>query len=268
MSKHSADILKGATLLLAGHGSSRPGGDNPVHGHCETLRATGAFAAVIEGYLKQAPLLGDVLGGIATGDLFVVPMLTGHGYITDELIPGALAQFGGGAHIHLCEPIGCHAGIPGLLANLVRSVVDKNGLIPGNVSALLAAHGNRENPQNARQAKALAKAIGDKCDGVAVTAAFIEELPLISDWPAQTDTENLIILPFMIGGGRHGAEDVPAMVGLDPQHPALATPGAGDPVAGPFRVQGRTIWYCRAVGHEPALAAMIIDLVKDALSSG
>ncbi len=263
MPKHSANSLKGSTLLLAGHGSSRPGGDNPVHILCQSLTATGIFAAVAEGYLKQDPLLTEAISDIATDQLFVAPMLTGHGYITDELIPDALAKIGDRTHIHMCRPIGCHPAIPGLLAGLIGSIIDAKGLKGDEVSAVLSAHGNRKNPQNARQAIALARAIGDKCNGVAVKAAFIEEAPFISDWPTQTSTENLIVLPFMIGAGRHGAEDVPAMIGLDPQHPALMALGADDAVAGPFKIHDRTIWYCRAFGYEPALSAMVIDLAKD-----
>ena len=263
MSKHSDEFLAGATLLLAGHGSSLPGIENPVQVHRQTLKETGIFAGVFEGYLKQAPLLDDVLGQISTDTLFVVPMLTGHGYITDELIPGALSALSGRTEVRMCEPIGCHRDIAGLFAQRVRNILDDTGLTPKNVSAVLAAHGNRTNPQNALQAKALARAVQGIC-GVATKAMFIEEDPLISDWPSMSTTENLIVLPFMIGGGRHGSEDVPTMIGLEPQNPDLLSLGAEISVAGPFSVQGRKVWYSRAFGHEPALAPIIINLVMAA----
>jgi len=262
MSKPLADPLTGASLLLAGHGSSRPGGDNPIQWHRRTIAAAGIFSDVFEGYLKQAPFLGDVLGDIVADNLYVVPMLTGHGYITDELIPGALSKLTDTARVHLCEPIGCHPGIAELLAGQVRAVIAANALDGADVSALLAAHGNRNNPRNAHQAKALAAVIADRCGGVTVEAAFIEEAPLISDWCAATQAGNLIVLPFLIGGGLHGAVDVPEMLGLDPAHPALEALGADTTHAGPFTVHGRSLWYCRAFGHDPALSDMIIDLVK------
>jgi len=263
MSKHSADFLASATLLLAGHGSSLPGIENPVQIHRQTLQETGIFADVVTGYLKQAPLLDDVLAQISTDTLFVVPVLTGHGYITDELIPGALSVLNGRTQVRMCEPIGCHPDNAGLFAGRIRAILDDNNLSPANVSAVLAAHGNRTNPQNALQAKALARAIRDIC-GVTTKAMFIEEDPLISDWTSMNTAENLIVLPFMIGGGRHGAEDVPTMVGLDPQNPDLQSLGAEISVAGPFNIQGRKVWYSRAFGHEPALAPIIINLVLDA----
>ena len=264
MSKHSADLLKNATLLLAGHGSSRPGGENPVHAHAESLRSSGPFAQVLEGYLKQPPLLDEILAEVISDDLFVVPMLTGHGYITDELIPGTLSKFAGAIRVHMCEPIGCHPAISELLAGNILTVMADNDLAPGSVSAVLAAHGNRTNPQNARQANSLAAVVSDKAHGVTVTAAFIEETPLISDWYKESRTENLIVLPYLIGGGLHGSEDVPTMIGLDPLHPELQALGLNRLVAGPFTAHNQTIWYCRAFGHDPALSDLIIDLVKNA----
>lgn len=266
MSKQSTEFLAGSTLLLAGHGSSLPGVKNPVQIHRQILEETGIFADVFEGYLKQAPLLDDVLRQISTDTLFVVPMLTGHGYITDELIPGALSALSERCEVRMCEPIGCHHDIAKLFAGRVRAILDGNDLAPENVSTVLAAHGNRTNPQNALQAKALAQAVQDIC-GVATNAMFIEEAPLISDWMSISTTKDLIVLPFMIGGGRHGAEDVPTMIGLDPQNPDLLSLGPEISVAGPFEVQSRRVWYSRALGHEPALASITIDLVTVAQSS-
>jgi len=263
MSKHSADFLAGATLLLAGHGSSLPGTENPIQVHCQTLKDTGIFADIFEGYLKQKPLLDEVLGQISTDTLFVVPMLTGHGYITDELIPGALSALDERIEVRMCKPIGCHPDNASLFAGRIRSILDNNDLVPETVSAVLAAHGNRTNPQNSLQAKALAQTIQDLC-GVSTKAMFIEEGPLISDWTSMSKAENLIVLPFMIGGGRHGAEDIPTMIGLEPRNPDLLSLGTDISVTGPFIVQGRKVWYSRAFGHEPALAPIIINLVLNA----
>ena len=264
MPKHSDKSLKNSSLLLAGHGSSKPGGDNPIHTLAETLRAGGLFDAVFEGYLKQNPLLNDVLSDITSDKLFVVPMLTGHGYITDELIPAALSTLSEHTHIHMCEPIGCHPATAELLAGRVRSIISDYNLKRETVSVLLAAHGNSKNPQNAEQVRSLAKAIAKTSGSVAANAAFIEEAPLISDWHRDGAIEDLIVLPYLIGGGLHGAEDVPNMVGLDPQHPSLLALDADTPMTGPLRAHGRRIWYCRTFGHEPELANMIIDLVKEA----
>lgn len=245
------------TLLLAAHGSSRPGGDNPVLRLAENLRARDTFSDVHCGFLKQTPLLGEVLSQLHTKELIVVPMLSSHGYITDELIPQALSQVDSEIRVRLCDPIGVHRDIPGIMAKRASSIIKEHALEHSQVSILIAAHGNTKNPQNADQTNALAACVEKLMNGIATHAAFIEEAPLVSDWPQMTTAKNLIVLPYLIGGGLHAQEDIPSMLGLS----------AGDyttaPVAGPFNAQGRIIWYCRALGFEEALTNIILDIVSE-----
>jgi len=245
------------TLLLAAHGSSRPGGDNPVLRMTESLRGRGTFSEVHCGFLQQQPLLGDVLSQLHTQELIVVPMLSGHGYITDELIPQALGQVGSETRVRLCDPIGVHTDIPGIMAKRASSIIKEHALERSQVSILIAAHGNTKNPHNADQTNALATSVEKLMNGVTTSAAFIEEAPLVSDWRQMTTAENMIVLPYLIGGGRHAQEDIPSMLGLS----------AGDytkaPVTGPLSAHGRTIWYCRALGFEEALTDIILGLVSE-----
>ncbi len=249
-----------STLLLAAHGSSRPAMDNPVRQLADSIRARAIFADVQYGFLKEAPLLGDVLASLDTKPLYVIPMLSGHGYITDELIPKVLESFQG--PVYLEKPLGTLAAIPALLAERAASVIQKQKLNPEQTTVLLAAHGNARNPENARQAKAMAENIESLLEGVQATAAFIEEAPLISAWQVTTASENLIVLPFLIGGGLHGAEDVPTMLGLECGAASLEQLDEDTPFVGPLPTKGRNIWYCRSLGYEPTLADIILNLFK------
>ncbi len=251
---------KAKTLLLAAHGSSRPGGGNPVSVLAQRLKDQGLFADVCCGFLKQAPLLADVLADIKTPDLVVVPMLSGNGYITDTLIPDALAAISKTVNVRLCEPLGCHPDIARLMADRALSVIAEQNLERQRVSILLCAHGNANNPQNARQTKALAANIEILTGGLQTNAAFIEEEPLISSWPSMTNAEHLIVLPFLIGGGLHGAEDIPVMLGLD-AHIEKFSDNA--PFIGPFSTHDAQIWCCRALGFEPAISGLILDLANE-----
>lgn len=250
------------TLLLAAHGSSRPGGGNPVALMARRLKAREVFADVCYGFLKQQPLLADVLSTVKTPELVVVPILSGHGYITDTLIPDALAPLARDKIIRLCDPLGCHPAIAGILAARALSVITSQELDRRQVSILLAAHGNAKNPENARQTKALADRIESLSGGLTTRAAFIEEEPLISSWPAMTSATNLIVLPFLIGGGLHGAEDIPNMLGLEAHDPALRSLSEDTPWVGPLDSHGRKIWCCRALGFEPAMSEIVLELAK------
>jgi len=251
------------TLLLAAHGSSRPSEDNPVTVLAGRLRALDIFADVRCGFLKGELLLADVLADIKTPELIVVPMLSGHGYITDSLIPDALTALNKNINVRLCEPLGCHPAIAEVMAQRAQSIIVGQNLERDSVSILIAAHGNVGNPENARQSRDLTGRIEKLIGGVQAHAAFIEEEPLISSWPALTPAENLIVLPFLIGGGLHGAEDVPVMLGLNADDPALQTLSDETPFIGPLIAQGRKIWYCRALGFEPAMSDLVLELVRN-----
>jgi sirohydrochlorin cobaltochelatase len=244
-----------ATLLLTAHGSSHSSGNNPTLTLAEHLKAQGLFADVRCGFLKEEPQLTDVLSDIQTQELYVVPLLTGHGYITDELIPNALSQLDSSITVHLCKPLGTHNTVPTIMANRARSVIKDHNLKKDQVSVLVAAHGNEKNPENACQTKNLAARIESLMDGIQTTAAFIDQAPLISDWPSMTSAENLIVLPFLIGDGLHTKEDVPAMLGLDGKDKYDET----DPMV----AHGRNIWCCRPLGFEPDLANIVLKLVDE-----
>jgi sirohydrochlorin ferrochelatase len=256
--KRSADLGQ-TTLLLAAHGSSRPGGQNPVQVLAKSLKARNLFADVLCGFLKQPPLLSQILPQLIAPKLCVIPMLTGHGYITDELIPEALLTLSDSTIVNLCQPIGTTTAVQDIMAERARSMINDKSLEPDKISILVAAHGNKKNSKNAEQTHLLADHI-ERMLGIATTAAFIEEAPLISDWARSTSSEHLIVLPFLIGGGLHGAEDVPIMLGLDAENSILNSLNDDTPFVGPLPAQGRSIWLCRALGHEPALADIVLEL--------
>lgn len=249
------------TLLLAAHGSSHPDENNPVRLLANRLQAEGYFNDVQCGFLKEQPYLSDILPAVQTPKLSVVPMLTSHGYISDELIPAALKAVPEATQVHLCQPIGVHKDVPAIMAARARNVISHQQISTSQTAVLIAAHGNTKNPENARHTRESAARIEGLIDAP-VHVAFIEEEPLISHWWERITSENLVVLPFLIGGGLHGAEDIPAMLGLDPQNPALDHLSDKTPAIGPVDVHERKIWFCRALGFEPDLIKIVYDLAK------
>lgn len=248
---------KAATLVIAAHGSSRHPGARPVHRHVEVLRQRGLFADVTPGFLKEPPFLRHVLEAVETPHSFVVPMVTGNGTITGTLIPAMIADADCKTNVHMCLPVGNHPMLANLMAERVGGVLTGHGLAAKDCALLLAAHGNARNPEVSEAARAVAVNLGREL-GIASAAAFIEEAPFIRGWPGLLDAENIIVLPFLVGGGFHCVEDLPGMLGLD----ALdETPS----VAGPFAVHGRRLWCCPAVGNEAAIADIIVDRVNSAV---
>ncbi|MBT3237599.1 MAG: hypothetical protein HOK06_06335 [Rhodospirillaceae bacterium] len=247
---------KTTTLIVAAHGSSRHPGAKHVHRHIETLRQQNLFADVQAGFLKETPLLSDVLSAIRTDQAYIVPMVTGRGYITDTLIPDMISGSECPADVKLCEPVGNHPMLASIMADRVRGVLDDNALPKNDSAFLLAAHGNKSNPDVARDGVAIADQLGRDLN-ISSAAAFIEHAPLITDWSKLLHETNIIVMPFLVGGGFHGLKDVPDMLGL-----GTVDESAG--VTGPYELQGRSLWCCPPVGNETAIADIIIQRVDSA----
>ena len=120
-------------------------------------------------------------------------MFSGYGYITDDLIPQALGQVSSETRVRLFDPIGIHTEIPVIMAKRASSIIKENALEPAKVSIMIAAHGHTKNTKNADQTNALAAGVEKLMRGITASAAFIEEAPLVSDWPQITTAEHLLM---------------------------------------------------------------------------
>lgn len=260
-------------VILAGHGSARnPDSSRPTREHAETLRRSGRFAEVHAAFWKEEPGLAGILDRVSAHEVFVVPNLACKGYVTGQVIPREMGLDGllterEGRRIHLCDPVGTHPRVAEAIAGRVAEVVAANTLPPAETGLLLVGHGTNRNPQSSLQTNVVATRLQQIGLTGEVRTAFLEQEPRIEDWPQTIAAPNVVVMPFMISNGLHGAEDIPALLGIDPAAPALAAMARTGTPAGPFALRGRRLWYCRAVGSEPVVAEIIADIVDQARHS-
>ncbi len=259
--------LSDCALVLIGHGSSRhPNSGEATRDQATALRATGLFRDVRCGFWKEAPRLADCLDGIDAATVYVVPNLACKGYITGEVIPREMGLRGpiterDGQRIVLCDPVGTHPLMAEILADRACSIITEHGLHPDHTCLILVGHGSSRNQVSAIQTRAVADRLAEMDLAADVRTAFLEHPPLVDQWSRDTDKANVIVIPFMISNGLHGAEDVPRLLGLDPADPALARLAATGAPAGPPDLAGRRLWYCRAIGCEARVAEVILAQV-------
>ncbi|MCP5367867.1 MAG: cobalamin biosynthesis protein CbiX [Hyphomicrobiales bacterium] len=267
----AAPALADAALVIVGHGSSISANSSlatTLQGN--EIRRRNLFAEVHEAFWKEAPFLGDVLDDVAAPRIFVVPNLACRGYITSSVIPRTMGLTGRvteriGRHGHqtvvLCEPVGTNPRIARVVAGRAEAIVTEFGLAAERTCLMLVGHGSKRNAQSSIQTQAIAAALADQGVFAEVTVAFLEQDPTVANWRQATTAESVIVMPFMISNGLHGAEDVPALLGIDPADPAMARMAEEGIPAGPYAIDGRRVWYCRAVGSEPGVADIIVDQV-------
>jgi uroporphyrin-III C-methyltransferase len=83
-----------------------------------------------------------------------------------------------------------------------------------------------------------------------VFAAFLDDDPPLDQVAAEVRRSALLVVPFLIGGGTHALEDLPALVGLPPDGSLEG------------RVAGRRVLIDGAIGGYPGLDEIILDLAR------
>lgn len=259
-----------AALVVVGHGSGRNADSRRATlAHAEALRRRGLFAEVRAAFLKEPPRLAQVLAEIAAPVVYVVPNLAYAGYTATRVLPregnltGPLTERDG-KRILLCAPVGTHPLVAETMARRIGGVIADNRLAPADTCVLLVAHGSTRSGESARQTAILGERLAVLGVAAEIRALFLEQEPRIADWANVTAATNLIVSPFLMADGQHGAEDVPALLGLDgADRRAFRDAGEGA-AAGPFAAAGRRLWLCPAAGGDPVVAEVILQRVAEA----
>jgi sirohydrochlorin cobaltochelatase len=265
-----------SALLIVAHGSTvNPDSSAPTLAHTVEIRRRKIFAAVECAFWKEEPSLRDALflfDPESIREVYVVPNFISEGYFTQTVIPrelqlnGATTKRSSGQIWKYCAPVGNHAAITELLLRRASDVA--LGIDPAETSLLIVAHGTNLNENSAVAAKREAEKIGALGKFAEVLNVYMEEPPLVSDWPKLTKRRNVVVVPFFISDGLHSYEDIPQLIGI-----AIAAGGdrrapGSAPLAkahseifrrNPYHLHGRSLFYAPSIGTDPGFADIIIE---------
>ncbi len=256
-----------AALVIVGHGSaSNPAGRQATEAHVEALAGRGLFATVRAAFVKEAPALAEVLAETGAAVVYVVPYLAYDGYIAGTVIPREAGLSGpvtvrGDQRIHLCAAAGSHPLIAEAMAERIDRMMAAENLAAAETGVLLIAHGSGRSDAGARATAALAEQLTGLGVGAEIHAVYLEQEPRVGDWAAVTTAANVIAVPLLMAEGQHGADDVPALLGLGG---GVVTDRDDAPASGPYPAQDRRLWLCPPMGAEAAIAEAILARVAEA----
>lgn len=265
---------KNTTLIIVGHGSSKnPNQARPARQHATYIKKLDIFDDVRTAFWKEDVFLKDALKDITSDDVVIVPNLACSGQINHMVIPREMGLSGaltirGKQRIHLCKPVGEYEDLPKLIANRLQSVMKERDLAPKDTTIFLVAHGNPnpERPASHDTTVMMATKVYQHNPVHAILPAFLDEKPFLQGWIKRTDSPNIIVLPFMIAAGVHGARDIPRFVGATPSHEQSDIMQNQGIPAGPFEIEDRHVWIMRAMGSHPKIADFIIQIAKQHLN--
>ncbi len=256
-----------SALLIVGHGSTEnPDSSTPYFDHADEIRRRNLFAEVHCCFWKEEPSMREAHYLIDSDEIYVVPDFISEGYFTQDVIPRELGLTGPtttlrGKTWHYCLPVGVHPSMTGLILRRAKEVAPK--VDPAQTTLIITGHGTGLNQNSTKAIKDQATLIANSGAGyAAVLDAYMEEQPFIADWATLAQTPNVVVVPFFISDGLHSYQDIPVLLGIEPE----VGPAASQREVfrhNPHRLQGKTLYYSSAIGTERLLADVILDQIHD-----
>jgi len=253
-----------SALVIVGHGSTvNPDSSAPTWDHADAIRQRRIFAEVQCAFWKEEPSLRQVLYGVESKDIYIVPNFISEGYFTLKVIPRELELDGAltcrdGRVLKYCEPVGNHEQMTDVLLHRAAEVAP--GVPLDETSLVIVGHGTQLNDNSAVAAKKQVEAIRQRACYGEVLAAYMEEPPLVADWATLTTKPNVVGVPFFVSDGLHSYQDIPVLLGIE-SDTGLAASQRNVFRRNPYQLNGRTLYYASAIGTEPLFADVIVDQV-------
>lgn len=262
--------FKETTLIIVGHGSTEnPDSSEPTHEHADAIRRHGIFEEVRCAFWKEEPSLREILYGIKSSTVIVVPNFISEGYFTQKVIPRELELTGRVTHrgsqtIFYADPVGNH---PAMTEALLRRAQEVAPNVPPNQTTLfIVGHGTGLNENSAKAAKHQVALIQKMNRYAEVFPAYMEESPLISDWDHLSSQQHVAVVPFFISDGLHSYQDIPVLLGIEKE----IGPAASQAEVfrrNPYHLRGKTLYYASAIGTEPMMAEVILDQARSCFTA-
>lgn len=216
------------------------------------------FDEVVTVYWKEQPHFRDVHAQTTARNLLIVPIMTASGYYTNTVLPREIG-FGApspGRSVHIARPIGELPGMTEIVVEQGIAAATEAGIEPREAHLLLIGHGTRRDPvRSGATTHRHVVEIANRAIFLSAAAGFLDQDPEVAPaFDAVGGREPIIIVPFLIANGGHGADDIPRAIGTEP----------GSRIAS---VDGRAVLFADAVGEHPRIVHLILQAAEETTTS-
>jgi sirohydrochlorin cobaltochelatase len=255
-------------LVLAAHGSAEPAVNQGIVALARRVGQRLGFDEAIAAFHQGEPLFSTALDDLRSEDVVVVPLLQSEGYYCHRVLPAELARNRRFPALRLRQTraVGVHPSLGELLARRVGELTARHSLAAPVVA--LVGHGTPRHRGSRQAAEASARDL-ERRTGLETRAFFLDEEPAIEAIAEHAPGRDVVVLPLLIGAGRHATLDLAARLRLGLP---LRASGAGDeeaagsePIAA--AAHGRRLLLDRPFGLDPAVEEIVADLARAALAA-
>ncbi len=244
-------------VVLAAHGShAEPAANALVRAHARRIERLHRFDEVAVAFQQGTPGFAEVLDQLSATEVTIVPMMTSNGYYAEVVLPREFCKNRRFAEVHIrqTEPVGTHPLMLELVSARLCDLVREHRLNAADTAVLIVGHGTPIHAGSRRPTESLAGDLRATGKFAEVSAAFLEEEPSVQEAYAALNTQSVIVIPFLIGMGKHDGADIPQQLGLNGLNAQKL----------PIRqwINDRLVLCDAAVGTYPGIAEIIVDLAS------
>ena len=238
-------------LVVAAHGSAETAVNEGIISLAHRVGRRLRFDEAIAAFHHGEPPFSSALDALRSDDVVVVPLLQSEGYYCHHVLPAELARNRRfpGLRLRQTRAVGVHPGLGEVLAHRVSELIATHGL--DSPAIALVGHGTPRHHGSRQAAEASGRDL-ERRTGLETRAFFLDEEPAIESIADLAPARDVIVLPLLIGAGRHATLDLSARLGLDAE---------GEPVAAAPR---RRILVDRPFGLDPAIEEIVFALAGSA----
>jgi len=249
-------------LILAAHGDGDDSESNErVRRIAREIESDGRFVQVIPAFNKGTPGFDKVLEQVSASRVVVVPLMTSDGYFVNEVLPRRLCLNDASArnnNVTITVPLGVAFEIESMLLRTVSETLYREALDIASTDVLMVGHGTTRNTQSSRRTNEVAQALAEARPVRSVLTAFLDEPPSIENVLSGRADGDLLVIPFLFGGGGHVLEDIPLALGMAPLKAAYS-----DAIAS--RREDHTTVLLPPLGWMPGVVSVIRSVAAQAL---
>ncbi|NOT00341.1 MAG: hypothetical protein HOP29_06905 [Phycisphaerales bacterium] len=214
-------------LIIAAHGSGDGSSINcRVRSVAGQIADTGRFDEVVAAFRLGRPGFADVLDTVTADECVVVPLMAADGHFSNVVLPDELGKCAHSRHMSLriSPPVGAHSAILAAVRDRIGRVMDRHQLPRHDTTVVVVGHGTPRHGAGRRATELLACDVSDVCSQS--LAVHLDESPRLEDAHRRIHSSNVIVIPFVIGGGHHAVQDIPARIDA-----GLSSNGGGLPLS-------------------------------------
>lgn len=207
-------MMDESLVLLAAHGAGDCSRANRFVEKVAASLERSLGRPVAASFHLGAPSCESVIESAREPSVLVVPLLMADGYFARNVLRerALAAAQRGGKRVRFLRPIGMWDGVQREAIESARRAVYESSESPRRTEVLVVGHGTDRSSTSGATAGSVARKIEATLPVRSARAVFLDQEPHLDAEIERASAGQVVIVPFLLGGGRHACMDIESAV--------------------------------------------------------